>query len=63
MHGKDGAINENVLESVRPEHDIDGMELGVDIVLVSAGIELIFYQVAGMVPYFGFRMRIMLITH
>ena len=33
------------------------------IVLVSARIELIFFLVAGIVLCFGFRMRIMLITH
>ena len=32
-------------------------------ILVSAGIELIFFLVAGIVLYFGFTMRIMLITH
>jgi len=32
-------------------------------VLVLAGIELIFFVVAGIVLCFGFRMRIMLITH
>ena len=32
-------------------------------VLVSAGIKLIFFLVAGIVLCFGFRMRIMLITH
>ena len=33
------------------------------IVLVSAGIELIFFLVAGTVLCFGFSVRIMLITH
>jgi len=33
------------------------------VVLVSAGIELIFFLVADIVLCFGFRMRIMLITH
>ena len=33
------------------------------VVLISAGIELIFFLVAGTVLCFGFRMRIMLITH
>jgi len=33
------------------------------LVLVSAGIELIFFLVADIVLCFGFRMRIMLITH
>ena len=32
-------------------------------VLVSAGIELIFSLVAGIALWFGFSMRIMLITH
>ena len=32
-------------------------------VMVSAGIELIFFVVPGTVLGFGFRMRIMLITH
>ena len=34
-----------------------------DTVLVSAGIKLIFFLVAGIVLCFGFRMRIMLVTH
>ena len=33
------------------------------VVLVSAGIELIFFLVAGTVLCFGFSVRIMLITH
>ena len=32
-------------------------------VLVSAGIELIFFLVAGIMLWFGFSMRIMLLTH
>ena len=35
----------------------------VQCVLVSAGIELIFFLVAGTVLCFGFSVRIMLITH
>ncbi|KAK4818704.1 hypothetical protein QYF61_017925 [Mycteria americana] len=37
--------------------------LGYCVVLVSAGIELIFFLVAGIILYFGFSMRIMLITY
>ena len=55
-------INWNLLGSVGPGHDIDGLEYGVDTVLVSAEIELIFFLVAGTVLWFGFSMRIMLIT-
>ena len=61
--GKGVAINGNVLERGGPGHDVDGIEYGVDTVLVLAGIELIFFLVAGTVLCFGFRMRTMLITH
>ena len=37
-------VNEVVLGSVGPEHDVNGMELGVENVLVLAGIELIFFM-------------------
>lgn len=44
-------------------HDVNGIEYGVDIVLFSAGIELVFILVAGRVLCLGFKVRIMLITH
>ena len=46
--------NENVLVSVRPEHEVNGMEQGVQSVLVSARIELIFFIVAGMGQFLKF---------
>ena len=45
---KDRKSGGDLLESVGPEHDIDGTESGVDNVLVSAGIELIFLSVSAM---------------
>lgn len=56
-------INWDVLESVRPDHDINGIEEGMDIVLVSAELELILFLVAAIVVCFGFKIRAMLITH
>ena len=54
--------NEEVLDSVRPEHDINGMEKLVENVLVLAGIELIFFTVASMGLCFGFVLETVLIT-
>ena len=54
--------NENVLDSVRPEHDVNGMEYGVKNVLVLAGIELIFFIRARMGLCFGFVLKTLLIT-
>ena len=45
-----------------PKHDVNGIEYGVDTVLVLAGIELIFLLVAGIVLWFGFSIRIMWIA-
>lgn len=56
-------INEYVLESMGPEHDINGMEQGVDIVMVLAGIELIFFVEAHTMLCFGFMVKIVVITH
>ena len=42
-------VNEDVLDSVGPEHNINGGDL-----LVLAGIELIFFTVASMGLRFGF---------
>ena len=41
-------VNEDVLDSVGLEHDINGMDQGVETMLVLAGIELIFFIVASM---------------
>ena len=57
-----GVVNEIVLDSVVPEHDINGMEEGVENVLVLAGIELIFFIVASMGLCFGFVLETVLIT-
>jgi len=43
---KDRKSDGNLLETVRPEHNVDGTEREVDIVPISAGIELIFLPVA-----------------
>ena len=51
------------MASVGPGHDVNGIESGVDIVLVLAGIELIFFLVDGAVLCFGFRKRTILIAH
>lgn len=47
-----------------PGHDINGIEQGVDIVLVLAEINSIFFLVAGILMwFFEFSVRRMLITH
>lgn len=55
--GKVAMINWDVLESVRPDHDINGIEEGMDIVLVSAELELILFLVAAIVVCFGFKLE------
>ena len=55
-------VNEAVLDSVGPEHDVNGMESGVDIVMVLDGMEFVFLTVAG-VLWFGFSIRLMLMAH
>lgn len=52
-----------MLEILGPHHDRNGIEYGIGIAMVSAGRELFFFLVASTVLFFGFRMRIMLITH
>ena len=49
-------IGQDVTESMGTEHDVNGIEQGVDTVLVSAGIELIVFLVAGTVLCFEFSM-------
>jgi len=50
--GKGGG--EDVLDSVGPEHDVCGMEQGVEHVLGLARVESIFFVVAGTGLRFGF---------
>ena len=55
-------VKGDVLDSVGLEHGINGMESGVENVLVLAGIELIFFIVACMGLWFGFVLETVLIT-
>jgi len=59
---KDRKSGGNLLGGVGPKHDLDSIESGVDSVLVSAGIELIFLPVAEKCLGTGFSTRRMLIT-
>ena len=45
-------IDRDVTKGMGTEHDVNGIEYGVDTVLVSAGIELIVFLVAGIVLCF-----------
>lgn len=53
--------NKDVLESIGPGHDVNGIEKGGVLILV--GIELIFFVIAATVLYFGFVMKIVLTTN
>lgn len=55
--------NWSVVQNVGPRHGINGMEQGVDTVLVLAGIGLIFFLVAAIVLCFELTMRIILTIH
>ena len=56
-------VNEVVLDGVGLEHDINGMEYGVEIVLGLAGMELILIIAVHRVLWFRFVTNTMLITH
>jgi len=60
--GQGVVVNEDVLDSVGPEHDVNGMEYGVENVVVWAGLELTFYIVAGTGLCFGLVLETALIT-
>lgn len=47
----------DLLGSVGPEYDINGMEQGVEIVLILSGIELIFFIIPRMVQCFEFLVK------
>lgn len=47
-------VSKAVLDSVGLEHDINGVEYGVEIVLILTGMELIFFINACRVPCFTF---------
>ena len=55
-------VNEGVLDSVGHEHDVHGMEEGVENMLGFAEVELIFFITASMRLCFGFVLEILLIT-
>jgi len=56
-------VNEDLLDSVWPEHDVNGMESAVEVILVLAGMELIFFIEACIVLSFGSVTKTVLITH
>lgn len=56
-------VNKVALYSMGLEHDINGVEYGVELVLSLTGIELIFFINACKLPCFTFLTSTMLIKH
>jgi len=55
-------INDVVLDNVGHEHHVNGMEEGLENVLVLTGVESIFFLVATMGLCFGFVLKTVFIT-